>query len=347
MKTLTFVEAGKIAFHEREAPSLGGPGEALVRPLAVSRCDLDFVFARGKAPIAGPFALGHECVAEVVEVGPEVTSVAAGDRVIVPFQVSCGACARCRKGRTSSCLSVPKLASYGLGPLSSGEIYGGAIADMIRVPFADAMLVKLDPRLSPIAAAALADNAVDGFRTVRDALAREPGSPVLVAAGGAPSIALYAVSAARALGASEVVYVDPSAQGAEIAAALGARVVREKATSSLRIGRFPITVDATGRAEGLRFCLSSTDAWGECTSIGIYFQDVAMPLFDMYTRGIRFVTGRVDARAMLPEALALAAEGSFAIEPIVTKVVGWEEAPSAWVEPAVKLVVARGEAGRG
>jgi alcohol dehydrogenase len=318
-----------------------------VRPLAVARCDLDFVFARGKAPIAGPFALGHECVADVVEVGHGVTGIAPGDRVIVPFQVSCGACACCRRGRTSSCLSVPNLAAYGLGPLSSGEIYGGAIAEVIRVPFADAMLVKLDPRLSPIAAAALADNAVDGFRTVRDALAREPGAPVLVAAGGAPSIALYAVSAARALGASEVVYVDPSAKGAEIAAALGARVVPEKATPALRVGRFPITVDATGHAEGLRFCLASTDTWGECTSVGIYFQDVALPLFDMYTRGVRFVTGRVDARPLLPEAIALAADGRLALEPIVTRVVGWDDAPSVWVEPAVKLVVARGEAGRG
>ena len=117
--------------------------------------------------------------------------------------------------------------------------------------------------------------------------------------------------------------------------------MRSVADPSLRIGRFAIVVDCTGREEGLRFCLNSTDAWGECTSVGIYFGDVPMPLLEMYTRGIRFVTGRIDARRDIPAALAIAASGKFALAAVASKVVSWLDAPAAWCEPATKLVVSR------
>jgi alcohol dehydrogenase len=340
VKVLTFVEPRQIEFREAPAPELHGDVDAIVKPIAVSRCDLDFAIAHGKAPLPGPFALGHECIAEVISVGEAVRNVKPGDRVIVPFQISCGTCASCTKGNTGSCKAVPKLASYGLSSLGGGD-FGGAVSDLLRVPFADAMLVLLPKEVDAVAAAGLGDNAVDGFRTVREGLALDPGARVLVAGGGAPSVGLYAVAAARALGASEVVYVDPSGLRASVAEKLGANVVREKCTPSLKIGRFPITVDATSREEGLRFCLASTEGEGLCTSVGIYFGDVALPMLDMYTRGVRFVTGRVNARREAPAALALAATGAFDIGAVATTVVPWDEAPRAWLEAAPKLVLRR------
>ena len=235
---------------------------------------------------------------------------------------------------------MPRLAAYGLAGMSGVEL-GGALSDLLRVPFADAMLVALPAGIDPVAAAALGDNAVDGFRTVSAALAREPGASVLVAGGGAVSVGLYAVAAARALGASEVVYVDGASRAGAIAAALGARVIAETPAPGLRAGRFPVTVDATSRPDGLRFCLASTDAGGTCTSVGVYFADVAMPMLDMYTRGITFVTSRTDARRDLPAALALAGAG-FDLAAVVSTVVDWDDAAAASIEPAPKLVVRRG-----
>lgn len=342
MQQLTFVEAGKVEWREARAPVLGGPNEALVAPLAVSRCDLDWVIARGKVPAPGPFPLGHECVGEVLEIGDAVTVVRPGDRVIVPFQIACGACERCKKGQSGSCSAVPKLAAYGLGPFGGGGEFGGALSDVLRVPFADAMLVRLPEGVDPVVAAALGDNAVDGFRTVAGPLAREPGAKVLVAGGGAPSVALYAVASAVALGASEVVYVDPSEERAAIAEKLGARAVRAKCDEALRVGRFPITVDATGREEGLRFTLGSTDVYGECTSVGIYFGDVPFPLFQLYTRGVRFTTGRVNLRADLPAMLAAVSERARSLGTVATDVVERSDAAAAWVEPATKLVIRMG-----
>jgi threonine dehydrogenase-like Zn-dependent dehydrogenase len=118
------------------------------------------------------------------------------------------------------------LAAFGLAPLSGSE-FGGALSDVLRIPFADAMLVRLPEGFDPVVAAALGDNAVDGFRTVHEALSAEPGAKVLVAGGGAPSVALYAVAAARALRASQVVYVDTAVDRCAVAEKLGATVVRE------------------------------------------------------------------------------------------------------------------------
>ena len=340
MRELTFVAPKQIEFRERPRPKIEDGRQALVRPIAVARCDLDLAFAQGRVPVQGPFGLGHECVAEVVEVGDAVRGVAPGDRVVVPFQISCGACARCAVGQTAHCSAVPARSAYGLGPLG-GTQYGGAIADVLHVPFADAMLVKLPAGLDPAIAAALGDNAVDGFRTVHDALARAPGARVLVAGGGALSVAMYAVAAARACGAREVLYVDAAADRARIAEQLGATAVREAPGPKLRIGLFPIVVDGTASEAGLRFCLGSTEPDGTCTSVGIYWGDVAMPMFEMYTRGIAFLTGRVHARRELPAALALAASGAFALGPIATTRVAWDRAAEAWPEPATKLVVVR------
>lgn len=341
MQALTFVAPGSIEMREVPAARLQGAKEALVRPLAVARCDLDYVLARGKAPAEGPFALGHECVGEVVEVGDAVRTLAVGDRVVVPFQINCGECARCLRGHTASCTAVPKMSAYGLGPYGGGGEFGGALADRLRVPFADAMLVKIDPSIDPAVAAALGDNAVDGLRTVREALAREPGARVLVAGGGAPSVGLYAVAAAKALGASEVVYVDPSTARIAVAERLGAKAVAEAPVSPLRVGRFPVVVDATSRPEGLRFCLDSTEPEGTLTSVGIYFGEVPMPLFDMYTRGVTFVTGRVQARRELSVGLSLLERGLLDLAAVATTIVPWDEAARAWTENVPKLVVRR------
>jgi threonine dehydrogenase-like Zn-dependent dehydrogenase len=81
MRQLAFLEAGRVAWQEAPDPQLSDPRSALVRPLAVARCDLDQAMAAfGFFP--GPFAVGHETVAEVVVVGDEVSERRVGERVL-------------------------------------------------------------------------------------------------------------------------------------------------------------------------------------------------------------------------------------------------------------------------
>src|SRR3954452_5377691 len=106
MRSLTVTEDRVVDWHEVADPRIQGPGEAIVRPLAVALCDLDRPIIIGEPPVPPPVAIGHECVAEVVEVGEGVTSFAPGDLVVVPFQISCGTCDRCRAGLTGDCREV-------------------------------------------------------------------------------------------------------------------------------------------------------------------------------------------------------------------------------------------------
>lgn len=344
MRQLEITGVRSVEWREAPAPALGGDGEALVRPLAVAMCDLDSAFLTGAVPVGEPFPLGHECVAEVVEVGDAVGSVAAGDRVVVPFQISCGECAACAAGHTASCLSVPRGSAYGMKPL--GGDWGGALADLVRVPFADAMLVPLPGGLDPAAVASVADNVPDGFRTVAGPLAVTPDAEVLVVGGFARSVGLYAVASAVALGAPRVVYADTDEGRLERAAAIGAEPLPVSAGGDgatdwpKRLGRFPVTVDASGDHGGLHAAIRSTAPSGTCTSVAIYFEpETPLPLLEMYTRGCTLHTSRVHARAVIPDVLALVADGRLEPQAVTSAVVGFDDAPDALADPPTKLIL--------
>lgn len=339
MQQLTFESPHEVRWAEVPEPVLSGDGDALVRPIAVATCDLDAAIVRGETPFTGPLPLGHECVAEVIEVADGV-EVRPGRLVSVPFQISCGRCDRCRRGQTAHCESVPWQSAYGLPP--RGREWGGFLADTVRVPYAEHMLVKLPEGIEPSAAASVSDNVVDAWRTVAPYLAEEPGAAVLVVGGGGPgSIGLYAAGIATALDASRVTYVDVDERRRAIATELGAETIAELPAE--RLGPFPITVDASADPAGLALAIRSTGADGVCTSVGIYFQNqVPLPLFEAYVTGVRFLTGRVHARPAIPAALELIASGRLDPGLVTTRVVGWEEAPAALAEGEfVKLVFAR------
>jgi alcohol dehydrogenase len=336
MRQLEFVEKGKLEWRDAPDPKLGGDGEAIVRPVALATCDLDTAFVQGLAPVGNPFAFGHECVAEVTDVGDSVDSVRPGDLVSVPFQIACGECVACRDGRSGNCETVPRLSMYGLpvGPQS----YGGFASDAVNVPYADAMLVPIPDGVAPTAVASLSDNIPDAWRTVARPLQDAPGSPVLIAMG-AGSIALYSIAIALALGAERVDVVGGRKRDRELAEKLGANVLDEEFPE--RVGFYPITVDASANPAGIACALRSTDADGICTSIGIYFQPIPLPLLDMFTQGITFVTGRPHVRTLMPEVLELVRQGKFDPDPMTVNKVTWDDAPEALSDLRAKTVVER------
>ena len=335
MRALTFAGKDQIEWRDAPDPKLQGDGEALVRPLAVATCDLDQLIVRGMIPFEEPFPLGHECVAEVTEVGDGVEGFSPGDVVSVPFQISCGECDRCRRGNTGNCERVERMAMYGL-PM--GTNYGGFLSDSARVPFADSMLVKVPDGIEPEAVASLSDNIPDAWRTVGPQLAERPGSPVLIC-GGAASIALYATGIALALGAERVDFAGGNSYIRKVAEEIGATMLDEEFPRKL--GPYPITVDASADPEGLLCAIRSTDGDGICTSIGIYFEDVELPLLEMYTKNTRFDTGRCHARPAMEPLLDLVRSGKFAPEQVTAETASWDDAADAVAGHRGKLVISR------
>lgn len=340
MKQLTFLSPGSLEWREVPEPEIGSAGQAIIHPISVATCDIDGGAIHGLVPIPGPYAFGHECVAQVAEVGGDVTSVKRGDHVVCPFQISCGECDRCRRGLTGSCETVAAGSSYGLGPL--GGVWGSALSDYMLVPYADAMLVKVDVGSEGLAS--LADNVPDGWRTVAAHLAAWPGATVLILGGAGPSsIPLYAAGVAVALGSQRVDYVDFDARRLEIAASVGANPVEIKAGEyPKRFGKWAITVDSTNNVDGLTCAIRSTEPGGVCTSTAIYFgAGVPLPLLEMYTRGVTFITGRVHARAAIQPILSLIRGGKFAPEKVTTETAAWDDAIDALKSYTTKLVITR------
>lgn len=340
MQQLTCVEAGRLEWRDVAAPRIEGDGEALIRPLAVARCDIDRFLAGGLFPLRGPFAPGHECVAEIAALGDGVRGLAPGQRVIPSFQLSCGRCARCRAGHSALCAALPVLSDYGMQPLSGVE-YGGMLSDLVRVPFAEAMLQPAPAGADPVALASVSDNVPDGYRAVAPHLRAQPGAELLVVSHGSPSIPLYAAHAALALGAARVDFASDDRESLELAAKLGARPVETDFAKPERA--YPIVVDAGLSPGGLSYAVRATEPEGVCQCVSFHSaRETPLPLGRMYTLGIRFHIGRCHAAALLPEVVGLIGAGRLQPERVTTRVVDWADAPGAWLEPAIKLVVRRG-----
>ena len=340
MKHLVFVESGTLEWRDAPDPQ-PGPGQAVVRPLAVSRCDLDIAMA-AFGIFGGPYPVGHEIAGEVVAVGPGVAGVRPGQRVAVPFQVSCGTCRPCFERHYAACEPNQARAGAAFGFGESGGGHGGGLADLLMVPDAEHMLVVAPESIEDTALATIPDNVIDAYRTVVDGLRERPGADVLIVGGDAPSISLYAILCARALGAGRIRYADSDPTRLDVASDLGAEVTDLRGEFPRRLDRAPIVIAGSLAVEGLHCAIRSTEAYGRLTVVTIHFApQTPLPLLEMYTRGITFHTSRADSRRYLPEVLDLVAAGRLDPLAVPTTVVPWEQAGDRWLEPAIKMVVTR------
>ena len=368
VRELRFVRSGRLAWSEREKPTLVHPGDAIVRPFLAGRCDGDTLPIHrpvsralqvgmalglvdpvigsicGKVPFRGPFAIGHECVAEILAVGPEVTGLQVGQQVIVPWAVSCGTCPPCLRGLTAKCATTVDggtLAAYGFGPACGP--WGGMVSDEFRVPFAEHMLVEVPDGVPSERVAAASDNLADAWRAVVPPLAAREGGSVLVLGGGGKSIGLYAAGLAVAHGASVVDYLDRSAERRLIAESFGARTRpwSERGRPGVR-GGYDVVVEATSGSAGLRRGVRALAPGGVCTAIGYYVAGgTKVPLMHMYATDATLRLGVSHTRAILPELLDFLRRTEFPAERVTTRTADWDDAPEAYAARTTKLVLRR------
>jgi threonine dehydrogenase-like Zn-dependent dehydrogenase len=335
MRELTYIAPGKLEWRERPDPAIQTPNDAIVRPLAATTCDLDQLIIHGRSPFAGPFAIGHECLGEVVAVGENVRLHCVGDVVVVHWHISCGHCVRCTSARPNSCASHQPGAMYGLPGMGD---WGGTFSDLLRIVSADTALTPVPPGIDLAGVASAADNLPFGYEFTVPHLAAAPGAEVLVM-GGCGSIALYAVMFAAAAGASRVVYHDVDRDRLAIAERLSAEVVDGAVPRSA--GSFPIVVDASANAASLMCALRSVEPEGIVSSVGGHFKDEPMPLFEMYRRGVRFYTGRGRGGPNVATVLEWVADGRIDPTIIVSAVAPFDNAPDVLATPSLKPVLIR------
>ena len=142
MKALTWQGTRTVTVEEVPDPVIQRPTDAIVRITSSAICGSDLHLYE----LLGPFLdrgdiLGHEPMGVVVEVGDAVATLAVGDRVVIPFTISCGECFFCRQGLQSQC-ETTQVREYGSGATLFGytKLYGqvpGGQAEYLRVPLAD------------------------------------------------------------------------------------------------------------------------------------------------------------------------------------------------------------------
>jgi alcohol dehydrogenase len=349
MRALVALPGGRLSWRSVPTPPPPGPAGAMVRPIAIATCDMDPLIALGASPFPLPLQLGHECVAEVLAVGQDVVTVHPGQRVVVPFQISCGSCPACRTGHTANCTSVPPISMYGFG-LAGGH-WGGALAEQLAVPYADAMLVALPDGIEPAAAASVADNVCDAHRHVAphlpELLHRDPDASVLILGALDPrtrysaSVPLYTALIAQTLGARQVTIVDARRYARAHAHRLGLQALPPKALAGHAPA--PLVVDLTTTGPGLGVALASTAPDGVCSSAGSLHRTARIPLLGSYAHNVTVHVSRVHARAVIPQVLALISAGGLRPETVTTTMAAIENAPTIlrehYLAGAVKTIL--------
>jgi threonine dehydrogenase-like Zn-dependent dehydrogenase len=333
MKELIVRGPGRLAWEEVSSPQLSSGASALVRPIASASCDLDRRLIAGVTPFKPPFALGHECVAEVLEVGESVATLKRGDLVSVPWKIACGECTQCLAGRATACTTVPRYAAYGL-PV--GGHWGGLFSEVVHVPFADAMLVKLPPGLNPLSVASASDNLTDAWVAASRPIATRNEARVLIV-GGTESLGVLAVQMAVAAGAYSVDYLDDSEYRRELALRSGANVELDSNLDE----RYDVVVSATRDPKALHRGLLALAPGGHCSCIGIMFEEPQIPIFGMYMRDVTLSVGACNVRPHIPKVLELVRDGHCDPMLVSPTVVSCEEAPEALIQPLAKCIVVR------
>lgn len=148
MRAVTWQGKRDVQISEVDDPRIESPTDAIIRITSSAICGSDLHLYE----LLGPFldrgdVLGHEPMGEVVEIGSEVVELAVGDRVVIPFNISCGHCFMCRRGLQSQC-ETTQVREYGSGAALFGytKLYGqvpGGQAEYLRVPFADYNHVRI------------------------------------------------------------------------------------------------------------------------------------------------------------------------------------------------------------
>ena len=142
MKALVYHGAKDLRYERVPDPALRAPGDAVVRVSRAAICGSDLHLYHGLPVQDSGFAVGHELVGVVEEVGPGVGTLRPGDRVLVACTLGCGACEACRGGLASAC-TVTTLGGTQGNVLGFSAAYPGGQAEAVRVPFAEANAFRI------------------------------------------------------------------------------------------------------------------------------------------------------------------------------------------------------------
>lgn len=315
-----------------------GPGEVRVAVRYCGLCHSDLSAIDGALPVPVPIVLGHEAAGVVEAVGPEVTSLAPGDHVILTPNPACGRCYGCLRGEPGTCVNTAGIFTFALPDGTSRLSRGGevvhrglgvaAFAEQVITPEIGAIRV---PSALPLDVACLIGCAVQtGVGAALNTARVEPGASVLVA--GCGGVGLSVVQGARVAGAATIIASDTLPERRAMAQRLGATHVVDPAADdvgqvarNLTEGRgVDYAFEAVGRAALVPALVEATRAGGTTVLVG------APPLDEPLELGPAVLFGSLEKKVLgcllgsssslleVPRLVALWQGGQLDLEAMVT-----------------------------
>jgi alcohol dehydrogenase len=269
VRAVAFGGIGEVRVVEVPDAVVQEPDDAVVRVTRTAICGSDLHFLHGKAPIEPGDVLGHEAVGVVEAVGAGVERFSPGDRVVVAFNIACGACWFCRRGEHQLCEDFRNL-----GAGAFGGSLAGAQATLLRVPVADVNLLAVPEGMDDERALFVGDILTTGVYAASIADI-EPGSTVAVV--GCGPVGFFCVQAARGEGAGRVFAVDREPARLDLAVRAGAEPVdpRERhpvsALAEVTDGRgADVVIEAVGTAAAFETAVGMVRRGGRVVVVGVY-----------------------------------------------------------------------------
>ncbi|MCD1623166.1 zinc-dependent alcohol dehydrogenase [Citromicrobium bathyomarinum] len=240
MRALTWRGTHDVRVDNVPDPEIINPRDAILKITSTAICGSDLHLYDGVIPGVLPGdVLGHEFMGEVVETGKDST-LKKGQRVVVPFTISCGNCFHCQITQYSACENSnpaekqdmsatlyghPMSALFGYSHLTGG--YSGGQAEYVRVPFSDVGPIVIPDHLEDDKVLFLSDILPTGWMGAENAEIQPDDT---VAVWGCGPVGLFAVQSALVMGASKVIAIDHHPHRLELAKQLGAEVINFETT---------------------------------------------------------------------------------------------------------------------
>ena len=234
MRALCWHGKGDVRVDTVPDPKIQHPRDAIIKITACAICGSDLHLLDGYQPtMESGDILGHENMGEVIELGSEVTNLKIGDRVVVPFTISCGQCWFCQKGLFSCCDRTnpnAEMAIKAMGHSPAGLFgfshmlggYSGGQAEYLRVPMADVGPIKIPDSVTDEQALFLSDIFPTGYMAAENAQI-EPGDTVAI--WGCGPVGQFAIRSALMMGAGRVIAIDEVPERLAMAEAGGAETI--------------------------------------------------------------------------------------------------------------------------
>jgi threonine dehydrogenase-like Zn-dependent dehydrogenase len=361
MKAVVWHGKEQLSVDEVDDPRIEEPTDAIVRITSTAICGSDLHLYKGIAiGMKDGDIVGHEPMGVVEEVGPEVTGIAPGDRVVIPFNISCGHCHTCRRGYYSQCETTQnRTVRKGASLFGYTHLYGGVAggqAEYLRVPQAHFGPIKVPEGPPDDRFLFLSDVLPTSWQAV-DYADLEPGGTTVVF--GLGPIGQMSARIARHLGQERVIGIDPVPERRAMAERHGIETLDPNAVDDVTDALFDLTsggaesvIDAVGTEGGgstvdsvlqavkvqpdklnvLRNAIGSVRRGGTLSISGVYFGHYPLyPLGDVFDKQITVRVGQANVRRWVDDLMPLLTdEDPLGVHDLVTHRVPLSDAPKAY-----------------